>query len=113
MAFDDVVGELELSTYLSLGGPLGDDIASDWLGDRFVALQRGNEYAALWNIRFTDVTTSRRAEELATQVGRNTGGHLLATAHGHDLLIIRNVPDAVARSAAQEFVQTLNAGRVE
>jgi hypothetical protein len=109
--YDDVVGQLELAAYLTTGGVAADDVASEWTGDRFVALAHGKDYAVVWAIRFADISTLQRALELALQAGRAASrGKIPFTAisHGHYLLIVRNAADAVANVVAQGFRQWID-----
>lgn len=108
VVLDDVAGQLELGAYLTKGGVAADDLAMEWTGDRLVALQRGETYAAVWVVRLADPSLLPRALELAQEAGRATNDEkkpvpFEALSVGHSLLILRNVEPAAARAVAEAF----------
>ncbi|HEX2678545.1 MAG TPA: hypothetical protein VHM19_17955 [Polyangiales bacterium] len=110
--YEDVVGHLELAAYLNLGGVAADDVAADWSGDRFIALQHGDDFAALWVLRFNDEATAQRALTMAQDVGEAMNDPkepvpFSATSVGHYVLVMRGVSPKLANPIAETFGRSI------
>ena len=96
---EDVMGRLELSSYLSAGGAGGDMLASGWKADRLLVFRRGEQLGSIWVVLMDKPDEARvviaRALDAVGRKTRAAGGTFETIQAVDTAVLIRNADPKV------------------
>jgi hypothetical protein len=97
---EDVLGALELSVMLGTSGVQAQALIDGWRGDRYAVLERGQQLASIWWLRFRGPSLARSVEQAFVQLGDPLRR---AVRKGSLLLVTRGLDAAEHAAVARTF----------